>query len=90
MSASSKRTEHLQQSLPAYLVRTKNRDNEDCYFVLRTSSARYHRLIAKQKKEPVNISEYGEILISGYGRKPSTSARAKLMATYGVELPEDN
>ncbi len=93
MNARSSHSEHAasyQQQLPVHLLHTKNAEGEDCFFVVRASQTRFNQMLAKKNRDSINIAEFGEILISGYGRTPSASARAKLKTRHGVELPEDN
>lgn len=77
-----------QQQLPVHILRSKNRDGEHCYFILRTSKARFTQLLAKKNRESVNIADYGEILASGYGSTPSARVVHMLQEKYGIELPE--
>lgn len=76
-----------QQSLPVHLLRTSNRDGEQCYFVLRASRAHFTQLIAKRGKEEVNVADFGQILASGYGRHPSASILSMLKTRYNIEVP---
>jgi hypothetical protein len=74
----------VKDSLPIHLIRTRNKYGEACFFVVRTSQAQFQKLMAKQKKESVNVADYGEILASGYGEKPTESVCIQLREQYGV------
>ena len=76
-----------QASLPIHLLTTRSSDYEECYFLLRTSRARFMQLLAKRQRERVNIADYGEILASGYGSQPSEQDIARLQQQ-GIELPK--
>ena len=80
----------LKQQLPVHILRTKNREQEDCYFILRASTVQYNKLMAKRARESVNIADYGEILASGYGRTISAQIIAQLREKYGIELPQED
>lgn len=81
----------IKNSLPVQFLRTLNEEGESCYFVLRGSKASFSKLAAKKGKECVDIAEYGEVLASGYGTRPSTRVLAMLKNKFDVELelPED-
>lgn len=72
--------------LPVHLLKTRDRSGEPCYFLLRATNANYKRLIGADSH--VNISDYGEILISGFG-SPSLAMRRRVKTEWGIDLPED-
>jgi hypothetical protein len=76
----------LQQNLPIHLIRTRDAQGAACYFILRASKADFIKLSAKRHKEPLNISDYGDILARGYGDKPDRHQAQKLRAQYDVDF----
>lgn len=73
-------------TLPVHLLRTRNEEGEPCYFILRSSNANLAKLNAKKGKESVDIADYGEILASGYGTRPSERILEMLKKRFDVEL----
>ncbi len=78
------------RALPVHFIRSHNADGDACYFVLRASKASFRRLMtAQQRHNAIDIADYGEVLVSGYGPHPSLIARGELREKYGIELPQN-
>jgi hypothetical protein len=76
----------LQAQHPVHLIHSRNREGESCYFVLRASPVQFQKLMAKKQKGSVDVSQFGEILASGFGKAPSAKVRAQLAAQHGITL----
>jgi hypothetical protein len=85
---SQKLATDYQQSLPAHLVRTRNADGDHCYFVIRCSKANIVKLLAKKGREQIDIAQYGEVLIRGYGETVSAHDVAVLKTRFNLELAD--
>ncbi len=79
-------TNRVIAQLPIHLITTRDADGCDCYFILRTTNASFTQLKAQQRKAPVDISEYGEILSSGYGSAPLPAEKRALTQRYGINF----
>lgn len=91
MSTQSQPQHHssYQETLPVHFLRTRNSDNEECYFVIRCSQMNYTMLMAKKGRESVKVSDFAEILSSGYGHRPSSYTINKLKTNYDITLPDN-
>jgi len=78
----------IQQSWPAHFVRSTDEWGDACYFVIRTPQARFEQLQQQRRLGPIDIADYGEILLSGFGDYPTPALRAQLERDHGVSLPE--
>lgn len=87
MNATSRNTDAYKNTLPVQLLCTRNDDGASCYFVVRSNKSRSLNLLAKRSREQVNISEYGEILASGYGNYPNAHTVAMLKARHNIDFP---
>lgn len=70
-------------STPIHLVRCKDSENRDCFFFVQCSMRRADELQAAFKVGPVNLTDYGPILGSGFGRDPSPEVKRMLLEKYG-------
>lgn len=73
------------QRQPVHYIQSRDRYGNDCYFVLRASRQNAARLLA-QKHGAIDISHFGEILVSGYGH-PTDKTRTELEQRYNLTLP---
>lgn len=79
-------TQKLHAQHPVHLIHSRNREGEACYFVLRTSPIQFQKLMARKQKGSVDVSQFGEILASGFGKAPSAKVRAQLAEQHGIKL----
>lgn len=81
---------HSERVLPVHFIRSHDGRGDPCYFVLRASKASFRRLMtAQERHKAIDIADYGEVLISGFGPHPSAIARGELRDKYGIELPQN-
>lgn len=65
-----------------YYVKAKA-DGIDCYYYLRLKDIRYKSVLIKNLKKTINITDYAEILESGYG-EPSKYVKQKIKEKYNL------
>jgi len=72
-------------STPIYLVTCKDPSGRNCfYFVI--SNPRKMSLLAKIKDGFFNINDYGKIIASGFGDKPSEEVLQRLKLEYNFDF----
>ncbi len=55
------------------------------YWFIMCSTNKYKILASKFGKEPVNLEEYGVIVASGYGHRPTDAVKKKLKEDYNFD-----
>lgn len=78
----------ITENFPLHLITTRNGDGVECYFILRASPLSVRKLRKQQRSGPANLDEYGEILTSGYGKRPSKRERQSLTQRYGIRFED--
>ena len=76
---------HLKSgAVPIHFVRCKDTAGRKCYFFLQCSpmKAKTVKLIADGN---FNINDYGTVIASGFGHKPSDTVRKKLKEEYNCD-----
>ena len=71
-------------SLPIHFVRCKDTEGQDCYFFLMCA----HHKMQALKALPANsfdLKEYGKILASGYGKKPTQAIKDHMKRDYNFD-----
>jgi hypothetical protein len=79
--------ERLMAHYPIHFIRTTDEEGEACFFLIRASQNNYQKLMASKHLRSIDISDYGEVLASGFG-EPTEALRREIKETYGVDLPE--
>lgn len=73
-------------SVPVYFIACKDSDGRDCYYYL-TSTPERMRMYEKARKGKFDLKDYGNIIASGYGKKPSAIVKNMLKEKYGIVKP---
>lgn len=76
----------ITENFPLHLITTRDGDGIECYFILRASTLSVRKLRGQQG--PANLNEYGEILTSGYGKRPTKRERQSLTQRYGIRFED--
>ena len=66
-----------------YLAGDDGKGN-DCFWFIMCSSENYEELERKFKTKGVNLTDYGIIVASGWGKVPSEETKNKLINEYNV------
>ncbi|NBO17891.1 MAG: hypothetical protein EBV03_01440 [Proteobacteria bacterium] len=74
-------------STPLHAIRGKDSIGRDCYFVLMCSMKKLPSLLAAMQQSNVNLTRYGQIVVSGFGTKPDEQTRKMLKEKYGLDWP---
>jgi hypothetical protein len=61
----------------------------DCYVILFSDAAKINKLM-KVKDGTFNVSDYGKILFSGYGKVPDIEVIKNLKEKYDIDFPIPN
>ena len=71
-------------AMPIYFLTCKDLQGWDCYYFLAASHEKMKSLKNK-KADSFNLTEYGKIILSGYGNAPSEEEKAWLKAQYDID-----
>lgn len=58
------------QSGDNYIVKTYDAENKPCWFLLKASDIKIKKLRHTSSDEIINLTQYGEVLDSGWGHEP--------------------
>lgn len=68
------------------LVRDRDEWGGDAHYFVRVSTTKRQRLLREiAAGRPIDLSRYGEVVYSAYGKEPSDSVRAWMQRVHGWE-----
>ena len=71
--------------VPIHLVRCKDAEGRDCFFFILCSLQKAKALSEAFKHGSVDLTDYGEIVVSGFGREPTAEAKRLLKEKYNFD-----
>ncbi|MDX1975715.1 MAG: hypothetical protein SFT92_08610 [Rickettsiales bacterium] len=69
--------------IPLYFITCKDSQGRHCYYYL-TSTPEKMRRYESVRAGSFDVNDFGEIIVSGYGKTPSQNVKRILKEKYGV------
>lgn len=68
-----------------FLVKGKDTTNRQAWYYVMVEKSKKHLFEEVEGSQPLNLTDYGQILHSGYGDEPPDDIKAKMEEEYGFK-----
>jgi|GEM_PF-2398190 len=72
-------------ALPVHYVTCQDLKGRDCYYFIMSQPEKMKRLERLPAEAEFDLTEYGQVIASGFGTQPSAAVKKKLLDNYGLD-----
>jgi len=72
-------------SEPVHIIACKYPDGRDCYYIIACSKQKIS-ILEKLEDGVFNVNDYGLVIASGFGKKPTDNVIVSLRDEYNIDL----